>query len=167
MKYLKRIFENEQYWRNHISKSISSFAYQIDMEVIGGSSYRSYNKVGIEYLIGKIIDDIKINNNEDEIAFFLSNGELLVLYHEDDCCESFWLEDFDGEPYEICNCKIMSAEERISDDEEKMSNHSYDDSITWTFYVIRSLRGTVTIRFCGTSSGYYSERCDVLLFKPK
>ena len=104
------------------------------------------------------------------MAFFLSNGEMLLLYHEADCCEQFWLEDFDGEPFEITNCVIKSAEERISrdlpfDNQDTERPGRYNESNTWTFYVIRSLRGTVTLRFCGSSNGYYSEGVNLVLYK--
>lgn len=161
MKYIKKFFEKDLYWRSHI-KDVSSWIGASDKVVGTTNRYRGGKLIDITYLVGKVIDDIQINNEETEVAFFLSNGELMVLHHEQDCCEQFWLEDFDGEPYEICNCKIMSAEERISHEEEV---RQVDDSATWTFYVIRSLRGTVTLRFCGTSNGYYSERCDIIVYK--
>lgn len=77
------------------------------------------------------------------------------MYHEQDCCESVYLEDVCGDWADIVGSTVISASEETSyGDSESLSE-------TWTFYHIRTHRGTVTLRWYGSSNGYYSERVEI------
>ena len=91
----------------------------------------------------------------DVIHFKTSEGRTFELYHEQDCCESVSVEEIHGDLSDILDSEILLAEEVKSDREAK--NPDWDDSFTWTFYKIRTQKGDVTIRWYGTSNGYYSE----------
>jgi hypothetical protein len=59
---------------------------------------------------------------------------------------------------DLIGSELLVAEERTGD---------YDDggeyeSVTWTFYTFRSINGSVDVRWCGTSNGYYSESVDLV-----
>lgn len=73
------------------------------------------------------------------------------MEHLQDCCESVEIEDVCGDVEWMVRVPILSAEET--------SNHRTAQyaSSTWTFYRITTFHGTVTIRWLGTSNGYYSE----------
>ena len=114
--------------------------------------------MSIEKLIGKTITNITgLENGSDEIRFTTAEGTL-VLYHGQDCCETVSVEEFYGEPGWLIGAPVLTAEERTSNDEP---GGAAEESATWTFYEIATNKGSVTIRWLGTSNGYYSESVDV------
>jgi len=112
------------------------------------------NRVDFEVLKGKTIVDIK-NNGDAEIIFKLDNGERYLMHHDQDCCEHVYIEDIIGDLNDLLNTPILLAEE-VSNTELPMLECS-DESYTWTFYKLGTIKGYVTIRWYGSSNGYYSE----------
>lgn len=108
----------------------------------------------IRDLIGEILTDVC--NTGNEIIFTSEDGRKWKLYHEQDCCEDVRVEDVVGDLKDLCGSPILMAEESSECGDE----NKYGDSFTWTFYKFATLKGYVTIRFYGTSNGYYSESVD-------
>jgi hypothetical protein len=95
------------------------------------------------------------NTGSEEILFVLNDGRTFRLYHDQDCCERVEVEDVDGKPHDLIDSELLVAEEVIDDKESRIRD--YGDSFTWTFYKLGTIHGFVTIRWYGTSNGYYSE----------
>jgi hypothetical protein len=112
------------------------------------------NDLNISILKGKIIHSIDIDLGTDEILFKVSLDEVYKMYHSQDCCESVVIEDICGELEWLIDSPILIAEERSNSDGKPKTEY---DSFTWTFYEIATLKGAVTIRWYGSSNGYYSE----------
>jgi hypothetical protein len=128
----------------------------------------------INVLVGKTLTEV-ILDGDDEIIFTVDDGTKYKLYHRLDCCESVYIEDVSGDLTDLVGVPILVAEERSDDEYEtkvkaereieiikkkaKQPNyHYFERSETWTFYEFRTIKGSVTIRWYGTSSGYYSEK---------
>ena len=111
-----------------------------------------------EDLVGKVL--VSVENKGDEMIFTLDNGEAYKLYHDQDCCESVGIEDVIGDLNDLVGSPILMAEEVTSDTNPEGITKEYQDSFTWTFYKLATIKGYVTIRWYGESNGYYSESVD-------
>lgn len=119
----------------------------------------------IKELKGKTIIDIKkVYEYEDvepiELIFTMSNGEKYRMYHCQDCCESVWLEDVVGNLDDLIGEPLVMAEEE-SNENKGGALDERDESYTWTYYKFATIKGYVTLRWYGTSNGYYSEDVDI------
>ena len=93
----------------------------------------------------------------DLLQLTLDDGRSFKLYHEQDCCETVTIEEVVGELDDLLNSPLVLAEE-VSD--EGWDADAGGDHVTWTFYKLATIKGAVTIRWYGTSNGYYSESVD-------
>lgn len=100
-----------------------------------------------------------INREDESITFYLDNAKSIRMYHSQDCCESVYIEDINGDLDSLLFKPILQADEKISTNED--SNSNTDESFTWTFYTLANISSVVDIRWYGSSNGYYSERVDL------
>ncbi|WP_276914080.1 DUF7448 domain-containing protein [Aneurinibacillus aneurinilyticus] len=114
------------------------------------------NHVDVSVLVGKTLSEIKNEDNE-ELRFYTSDGEVYLMYHYQDCCESVYVEDIIGDLDDLIGSPILMAEEVCEGGEEDAWGTS-----TWTFYKFATEKGYVTIRWYGSSNGYYSESVDFI-----
>lgn len=111
-------------------------------------------------LIGKTIVAIDGAVKRSEmIDFITSDGETFRMAHYQDCCESVQVEDICGDINSLIGSPILRAEESTNHDNPP-SDAYIPESFTWTFYKLATIKGYVTIRWYGTSNGYYSESVD-------
>jgi hypothetical protein len=112
--------------------------------------------------IGDLVNQTftKVYRSDDEIIFERTNNKGkrvgYKLYHEQDCCESVYIESIVGSLSDLENSPILLASE------ESNSDNTVDGSETWTFYKFATIKGYVDIRFYGESNGYYSESVDIV-----
>ncbi len=116
------------------------------------------NYLKFEELKGKTL--AKVDNTGDEVVFTTEAGEVYKLYHLQNCCESVTVEDVCGDLNDLIGSPLFEAEEVTSSENPEGVKKEYQDSFTWTFYKLRTAKGSVTIRWYGESNGYYSESVD-------
>lgn len=133
---------------------------------------------GIEVLKGQTLSSIETSN--DVINFRTVDGKHYRMYHPQDCCESVTIDDIVGYLEDLVGTPILEAREatnRNGEDTDSFWREYYGpeeyvinkmiglpeienpggDSYTWTFYILTTIKGSVTIRWYGSSNGYYSE----------
>jgi hypothetical protein len=119
-------------------------------------------------LQGKVFEKVE---NLDNSALVFNGGtqdSSYVFFHEQDCCESVYIEDICGDLSDLESTPILNVEEVISnkyDTEDSPKPCTDYDSCTWTFYKFSTIKGSVTVRWFGESNGYYSESVDFGTYK--
>lgn len=128
-----------------------------------GTVYKTTHEVSFAQLQGLTLTAIHVDHNDQIWFCSMLDDRTFLMEHTQDCCESVVIDDICGDINDLLFTPILMAEERTSDGEEyrKANNHPplerYSDSETWTFYELRTHKGSVTLRWCGSSNGYYSE----------
>lgn len=109
-------------------------------------------------IISELINKIAVNieQNDDSLLFHMSDASIYKMYHSQDCCEYVHIEDINGDLDDLIGAPLLQAEESTSD-----AGSNDGDSSTWTFYKFATRKGYVTIRWYGTSNGYYSETAEI------
>ena len=118
----------------------------MDFSEIVGKTFTKIEKV----MAGSYIEELLFSTVEEQFK----------MYHNQDCCESVYLEDVVGDLNDLIGKPILMAYEASNHDEvtnNRQAEDGYVDSETWTFYHLATIKGYVTLRWVGSSNGYYSE----------
>lgn len=127
-----------------------------------GESYywlEGAKEVPVTELLGRTVTSLEMLEDGEELRFFCSDKTAYFMYHEQCCCESVRIEDICGELEYLLDSPILMAEEVKGEsgmDKEEMEHY------TWTFYKFATRKGYVTLRWLGTSNGYYGEEVSLM-----
>lgn len=110
----------------------------------------------VNELIGKTFTKVHVPG--DALVFEASDGSEYTLVGMDDCCNSpAAVEDVCGDLSDLIGSPLLQAEESTNEEAPKEPPEGTQESYTWSFYKFGTVKGRVTVRFLGSSNGYYSE----------
>jgi hypothetical protein len=118
----------------------------------------SNEPIDFDKFLGKTFSKIEVNTDCDQILFVDVENKSYLMHHYQDCCESVTIEDIVGDLSDLIGEPILEAEESSN----KGETTEYGDTNTWTFYKLGTRKGSVNIRWYGSSNGYYSESVNVV-----
>lgn len=105
-------------------------------------------------MIGRVPVRIDGAVGDDLMTFVMSDGSVFRFLHRQDCCENVAIEEIVGDPTDLLLGAPLSEAEEV---DSSGAPAQPGDGYTWTFYKFGSASGTLTVRWLGTSNGYYSE----------
>lgn len=129
----------------------------IEFEGLPNKVFTNIESYGADYLKGKIITAISRTDTE---IFLTVEDKQFAIMHMQDCCEEVYIQDITGSLNSLLNYPITMSEIITNNATPKYKS---EDSATWTFIKLATIKGYVTIRFYGASNGYYCE--DAELYK--
>lgn len=117
------------------------------------------NDEKLRSLVGKTFSAVvKTNDGDSDVLRFECSQGAVEFYYQEDCCANCYIESVDGDLADLVGTPLLMAE-LVTSDENPL--HKNEESFTWSFYKFATVRGYVTVRWYGSSNGYYSETVSV------
>lgn len=122
--------------------------------------------VSTDKMFMRRIKDIKgLEKNSNSVTIIFEDGTTISQYHEQDCCESVVIEQVDGDPSKHVGAIAHELLEKVLHPEDMQADDlpDYIESLTATFYTLKTSKGYLDWRWYGESNGYYSESVECIL----
>ena len=109
-----------------------------------------------------------LEEESDVVVLSFEDGATITMQHHQDCCEMVYLEDFEvsGVSDDMSGATLHSWHVDSSSIRPSKDAKS-EDCDEWTFYNVRTSKGSLWMRWFGTSNGYYSTDVDTTFNIPK
>jgi hypothetical protein len=114
-------------------------------------------------MVGLTVESIDVS--DEEMTFVFTNGTRVKFHHWQSCCETVYIESIVGDVNDLIGNMLTVAEEVSNCDnltnERTETDELFGDVEQWTFYKFDSNKGGITVRWYGSSNGYYSIGVDM------
>jgi hypothetical protein len=100
--------------------------------------------------------------NAEALIFETVESEYYVFVHLFECCEDVYIEDIQGDLEDLVGGPLLLAQEYTSETFQGPDSHDHKGFEVWTFYHFATHKGRVTVRWFGSSNGWYSMKVSLL-----
>ncbi|WP_373262147.1 DUF7448 domain-containing protein [Hungatella hathewayi] len=118
----------------------------MDIQILLGKTMLHIEKIGDVELYFSCSDGTRYRMFSDENG----NGNDIKVY----------IEDIGGELESLIGNPIIMAEMVTNKDDLPAQGYDDKERYLWTYYKLATIKGYVTIRWFGTSNGYYCEKAE-------
>jgi len=115
-----------------------------------------------------VIESIEgLEEGSDEVTIRFVGGSHINQWHDQDCCESVTVNQVDGNVSKHIGAQVYGFEEKVLARDELSPEQlpDYLESLTATFYTLKTSKGYLDWRWYGESNGYYSESVESKFFE--
>lgn len=106
----------------------------------------------LKSLLGEIV--VLAESDTQELRLKTAKG-IFYFSHERECCEDVELIDTCGDLNDLVGTPILQAEIATNSKDDTPQGGA-DHRNLWTFYRFATIKGSVVLRWFGSSNGYYS-----------
>ena len=112
--------------------------------------------IEMDKLVGKVFVSYEICQYKEFIKFFDCEGNCYIFYHDIECCEQVYIDDICGDLDDLLFTAILKSEMISSEmsEDELNQKEAYNEWGEWYFYKLDTIKGGVTLRWCGISTNY-------------
>lgn len=116
-----------------------------------------YEYRDVSVLLGETL--VELDKFEDTaLHFTTASGKKYIMYHQEQCCESVYIESIVGDLSDLIGEPLLISEVVYSEGVPPAKPVWGDDEYQWTFYKFATRKGYADIRWYG--SGHYSVKVD-------
>src|SRR5260221_14298279 len=108
------------------------------------------NNEMLNSMVGRTFITVTGHRYHYEMVFTDDKGCWVKFYHDQSCCEQVGIEEIIGDLSDLIGSPILVAEV-VSSSGTPAPNDGCE-SYTWTFYKFSTIKGSVTVRWLGTSN---------------
>ena len=117
------------------------------------------DRIEAKSLVGEVLTHIDTDEKNNEVLLTTASGRQIKIFHSQDCCESVYIEDTEGNWHELIGKVLVEAKHEESSEGDPPQE--YAESWTRTSLTFKVDGATVISKWIGESNGYYSESVDL------